>query len=121
MVCAHVHNYQRFTRDLRGGQQLSYIVAGSGGYWNLHYVQKQPNGNQIEVPFKMPDVDGVTLENYSDDHHGFLRITVSQKKITGEYCIVPRPQDSWRAPAKKVDGFEIDLQKHTVISTPTVP
>ena len=68
---AHVHNYQRFTRRL-GDQQVPYIVAGAGGYWNLHHMQTDLDGNQIEVPFKIPCRKDVDLENYCDNHYGYL-------------------------------------------------
>jgi hypothetical protein len=32
LLCGHAHLYQRFTRVMKSGQQVPYIVAGSGGY-----------------------------------------------------------------------------------------
>jgi len=32
VISGHAHLYQRFTRNLPGGQQSPYIVAGSGGF-----------------------------------------------------------------------------------------
>jgi acid phosphatase type 7 len=112
VFAAHVHNYQRFTRVLHE-RQIPYIVAGAGGYWNLHYMQKDPDGSQIEVPCQLPDADA-TLENYCDNRHGFMRIRITQKKLIGEYYAVSRPQESWRQDPERRDSFEIDLQKHSL-------
>ena len=32
LLCGHAHLYQRFTRVMKGGKEVPYIVAGSGGY-----------------------------------------------------------------------------------------
>ncbi len=113
VFAGHVHNYQRFTRSLNG-RNVPYIVAGAGGYWNLHYMIK-PQGQPIQTPYQMspPDTD-VTLESYCDDHHGYMLMTVTAQTLKGEYYSVPRPQDSWRAPAVLVDSFTLDLAQHTV-------
>ena len=113
VMTGHVHNYQRFTRSV-DGRQVPYIVAGAGGYWHLHYMAKDANGNPLPKPWPTPDPD-VTLENYVDDRHGFLRLTVDAKSLKGEYVTVPRPQESWRnGPVATADTFTIDLAKHTV-------
>lgn len=107
----HVHNYQRFTQKLDDGKTLPYIVAGAGGYWNLHKVGTKA------APVQVPNsdfFDGVTLENFCDDRHGFLRITIDStaKTLTGEYFTVPRLQESWSEPAVLFDTFVIDLNQH---------
>lgn len=110
VLTGHVHNYQRFTRQLDGAS-IPYIVAGGGGYWHLHEVIRQDNGEKITTPFPISDM-GVTLENYCDDRHGFLRFEVTAQTITGTYFAVPRPQESWSAPATPVDTFTLDLKTH---------
>lgn len=110
VFAAHVHNYQRFTREI-AQRHIPYIVAGAGGYWHLHYMAKQPDGSKTPIPFKMPD-GPLTLENYCDDRHGFLRLLVTPKAISGEYFACPRPQESWRGQAERIDGFVLDLQSH---------
>jgi acid phosphatase type 7 len=106
---AHVHNFQRFTRKF-GDRRVPYIVAGAGGYPNLHHMQQR----HIELPFNLPDRDDTTLENYCDDRHGFLRLQVSSEQIAGEYYAVSRPQEPWRQPPLKIDSFEFDLRKHSL-------
>ncbi len=110
VFAAHVHNYQRFTREI-AQRHIPYIVAGAGGYWHLHYMAKQPDGSKTPVPFKMPD-GPLTLESYCDDRHGFLRLMVTPKQISGEYFACPRPHESWRGQAERIDGFVLDWHTH---------
>jgi hypothetical protein len=115
ILTGHVHNYQRFTRKMDNGNEIPYIVAGAGGYWNLHKVETKAK------PVYVPNdsfFDNVVMENFCDDRHGFLRITIentnTERTITGEYFTVPRPQESWSAAAELFDYFTIDLKSHTV-------
>ena len=109
IFAGHVHNYQRLTKVLSDETQIPYIVAGAGGYHNLHHVKKV-NGQAMVTPVMFEDTDGdpVTLERYSDDHHGFLRIEVTDALVTGRYYTVPRPQEPFSKPNKLVDYFEFD-------------
>lgn len=109
VFAGHVHNYQRFTRKYND-REIPYIVAGAGGYWHLHAMLK-PQGTPIQAPYSFPDL-GVTLEKYCDDRHGYLLMEVSAQALKGSYFTVPRPQDSWSAPAQLLDSFTLDLQAH---------
>jgi hypothetical protein len=110
VFAGHVHNYQRFTRAIVG-RQIPYIVAGAGGYWHLHYMQKNPDGTPLRVPFEVEP--GTTLESYSDDRHGFLRLEVTDQVLTGTYTTVPRPQESWRnGPVQVLDSFTLNWREH---------
>ena len=111
VFAGHVHNYQRFTRTIQG-RTVPYIVAGAGGYWNLHYMLKV-QGAPIQPPYAFPDM-GVTLEQYCEDRHGYLLMEVDGKTLKGSYFSVPRPQEPWRNPAQLVDSFTLDLQKHQI-------
>jgi hypothetical protein len=115
VLTGHVHNYQRFTRKLENGNDLPYIVAGAGGYWHLHQVETKADPVYVPNNSFFP---GVILEEYSDDRHGFLRMTIEKTSttriLTGEYFTVPRPQESWSAPAQLYDYFTIDLDTHKV-------
>ena len=109
VFAGHVHNYQRFTRSLNS-RDVPYIVAGAGGYWNLHYMQKV-NGAAIQAPYQIPGED-VTLASYCDNYHGYLLMEVDKQTLKGQYYSVPRPQASWNAPAQLVDSFTLNLQTH---------
>lgn len=109
VLTGHVHNYQRFSAPL-GGKHIPFIVAGAGGYHNLHYV---PN-NLPKPPVKVRGLPGVTLHSWCDDRHGFLRLEVhaGTRSIVGRYTSVPRPHESWRhGPTQVVDRFTHQLSR----------
>jgi acid phosphatase type 7 len=113
VLTAHVHNYQRFTRRL-GDREVPYIVAGAGGYWHLHYMAKDDQGQPLKLPWQTPEAD-VRLDAYCEDRHGYLRVTVTDTSLKGEYITVPRPQESWRrGPVATADSFELDLRRHVI-------
>jgi hypothetical protein len=61
------------------------------------------------------------MENQCDNRHGFLRLLVSPKNISGEYWATPRPQEPWRDPAQRIDGFNLDLQSHKLTKGTNLP
>jgi hypothetical protein len=102
----HVHNYQRFTRPYQG-REIPYIVAGGGGYHNLHRLPSN-DGSPIQAPYEPPDVDA-TLQAYVDREYGFMRLTVSSGSIKGEYVAV----DAKGGGATQVaDTWTLDLDSH---------
>lgn len=108
VLSGHVHNYQRFSVPREGGS-LTYLVAGAGGYPNLHSMA-HVDGAPPPTPWLDPGT-GATLEAYNKEHrHGFLRLTVTRTQINGAYTTVPRPQESWsEGPVTEIDTFTIDL------------
>ncbi len=101
IVSGHVHNYQRFSREMTDPQtgkkrSVPYIVAGAGGYADdarsLHKLQKDLGLNDKKKPHKLPvktTLPGVELQNFNEAEPGFLRVTVNQKQILFEYFLVP--------------------------------
>jgi acid phosphatase type 7 len=67
------------------------------------------------VTFDDKESDPVTLERYSDDHHGFLRLEVTEKLITGRYYTVPRPQEPFSKGNQLIDYFEFDWKQKKYI------
>jgi hypothetical protein len=108
VFAGHVHNYQRFTRAFRG-REIPFVVAGAGGYHNLHQVAG-PNG-ALRTPFR-PSGEEATLESYCDDRHGYMRLTVTAKTLTGEYFAVA-DEDPVRA--ERTDSFTLDLGQHRLV------
>jgi calcineurin-like phosphoesterase family protein len=108
VLTGHVHNYQRFSVPTNG-KTLTYIVAGAGGYPNLH-TMAHVDGAPPPTPWLDPGT-GATLESYNKEmRHGFLRLTVTKTKIEGVYTTVPRPQESWSSgPVQQIDTFSIAL------------
>jgi 3',5'-cyclic AMP phosphodiesterase CpdA len=67
----HAHVYERFTRR-RDGREIPHIVAGAGGYPELH-----PLGEGVPpLPATFAGVDDVTLDACVDTAHGFMTVTV---------------------------------------------
>lgn len=112
VLTGHVHNYQRFTRQFEGWD-IPYIVAGSGWYHNLHRLNPF-YGENVVVPYKMPNVDNLTLESYLCGPFGFTSINVTEYTITGQYNIVPNSKDMWSDTYRVADKFQMDLETHKV-------
>jgi hypothetical protein len=110
VFASHVMNYQRFTRRTRG-RDVPFVIAGAGGYPRLHPMPKQGNGAPLQVPFRMPNLD-VTLENYCNTQHGFLRVTITRRMLKGEYFTVPTGPGVSRGSATNEDTFAVDLARH---------
>ena len=110
VFAGHVHNYQRFTRTLNG-RAIPYIVAGAGGYYNLHTMQ-QVQGAPITTPYPLPNEEGVVLESFCDDHHGYLLLKVDSQTLSGQYFAVPTIKDPANTPARQTDAFTLNLTTH---------
>jgi hypothetical protein len=112
VLAGHVHNYQRLTKKRSDGTEVPYLVTGAGGYHNLHHIMLVDGEHMIPpVDFKDKGNDTVTLERYSADHHGFMRLEITDKLITGRYYTVPRPQESFSKGSQLWDYFEFDWHK----------
>ncbi len=98
----HAHLYQRFTRKLPGGQQLPYLIAGSGGY-----AATPEKGKPPRIPLTVGDH---TLEIAPIVDFGYLTIetdgktylSASFKTADAKTGVTPR------------DGVKVDLVHHTV-------
>jgi predicted MPP superfamily phosphohydrolase len=104
VLSGHVHDYQRFTREL-DGKKIAYVVIGNSGYHNLHHLAKGAKpGDEVG--------DGVTFEYGDASEYGFLAFTASAGKLAASYTGVhpgtmPDGSDSKATPGK--DVFEIPL------------
>jgi hypothetical protein len=122
ILAGHVHNYQRLTKTLANGQQVPYLVTGAGGYYHLHNIMKVDGDHMIPpVVFDDHEGDPVTLERYSADHHGFMRMEVTDKLITGRYYEVPRDHEPFSKGNQLLDYFEFDwrAKKYVPNTLPT--
>jgi hypothetical protein len=76
------------------GKQVPYIVAGNGGYHNLHRFAKGTNpGEELAA--------GVTFEYGDDRRYGFLKLTIDGQTGKGEYIAVK--------PGEMPDGSEAQV------------
>src|SRR5579883_1575606 len=112
VFAGHVHNYQRYTRA-QANREIPYIVAGAGGYWHLHAMAKDPQGNPLPTPYPVPGTD-VTLVSYCADRHGYLLMEATPTTLKGSYYAVPQPQSS-SDPASLLDSFTLDWRAHKVV------
>ncbi len=119
VMSGHVHNYQRFTRQV-AGRDLPYIVAGGGGYFNLYKVQSNADGTPLEVPVAMAE-PGITLENYCDDRHGYMLMTFTEGSITGEYYAVNESNQPNPGQPNRIDNFTVDIKKHRLTASKRRP
>jgi acid phosphatase type 7 len=113
ILSGHVHNYQRYTRRV-AGRDLPYVVAGGGGYFNIYKMQSNPDGSPLKVPMSMAE-PGLTLENYWDDSHGYMKMRFESGKIVGEYYAVAEANQPNPGQATQVDAFAVDLEQHKVV------
>jgi hypothetical protein len=116
VLAGHVHDYQRFTRTIPhngSNRQLPYIVAGMGGYWHLHTMAS--DAQAATLPWTLPSHNDVQLDAWTDDRHGFVRMTATPGQLSGTFFTVPRPQEPWSDPAQTADSFTLDLATHTLV------
>ena len=114
VFAGHVHNYQRFSvNDAHGHGLTPFIVAGHGGYHNLHKMARS-NGQDLVTPYRAPNDPGVVLESYVDDRFGFLRLEISGDEIDLRCMTVPRPQESWSKPPRLYDRMRYNWRKRTI-------
>lgn len=107
----HVHNYQRFHKKYNDGKVLPFIVAGAGGFDELHALA-DPCGPSMNADSEL--LNPVSLENYCDNKHGFLKIEIEKTPfsfaITGGYYTIPSPGlGNEDQEAMLFDSFKLDL------------
>jgi predicted phosphodiesterase len=107
----HVHDYQRFNKTYPDGKVVPFIVAGAGGYADLHRIA---DPGDPEFPDGSKLLDDVILQNYCDDAHGFLKIKLKKENeglfLTGEYYTIPRELDN-NGKAALYDTFEVKVER----------
>jgi len=105
----HVHNYQRFSRHYADGSMVRFIVAGAGGYDDLHSLVIEGDNN-FAADSNL--TEQVRLEQFCDNRHGFLKITLEKAGnavlLTGEYFSIPHEiGPGEKATSILTDKFEI--------------
>ncbi len=114
----HVHNYQRFSRSAANGVDIPYIVAGAGGYADLHRVAAMDDPRVAPLPY---DRHPVRLEAFCDDAFGFLAIAVEKGPegliLVGSYYTLPTDiANSPDAAPTLFDRFELSLKRDQGVS-----
>ncbi len=108
----HVHNYQRFSVTGADGRVTPFVVAGQGGYHNLHRMVAV-GGKPIMTPYAVDAT--TTLESCCDDRFGFMRLEVSASELSVETYAVPRPQERWSTPPQLIDRLRLDWKAGKIL------
>jgi hypothetical protein len=112
VLTGHVHDYQRFSASLYNKKNVPFIVAGAGGYnKRLHVIGKvfhdAKSANKLPVQIQG---EPERLENFNDSDHGYLRVTVTKKKIILDYVAVPDPSANPKdAYLKPYDSVQVSI------------
>ncbi|MBV9304230.1 MAG: metallophosphoesterase [Acidobacteriaceae bacterium] len=98
VMTAHVHNYQRIERAVSDTITLPFLVAGHGGYYNLHKLNSSVGTTDSST--------GAHLVAADDRHWGYTTLTADANNISGTMTTVPNagettapPTDSFSYPA----------------------
>jgi hypothetical protein len=122
-LSGHAHNYQRFARSIRFGNQqyeVPFIVCGDAGH-NVNRLVQGKAGQPPREPHFGADVHylenkpavtstGLILKHYDDTNYGYLRITVDKQTLAIGFHLV----NPGRLPQSGVDMVTVDLASHTV-------
>lgn len=107
----HVHNYQRFSKNYADGKTVPFIVAGAGGFDELHSLA-DPYAASYNTESEL--LDQVELENYCEHQHGFLKIAIEKTPFSftikgNYYTINTANNENELTEASLFDQFTIDL------------
>ncbi|HLH05521.1 MAG TPA: metallophosphoesterase [Bryobacteraceae bacterium] len=94
VLTGHVHNYQRVEKVLTGASPTPFLVAGLGGYYNLHKLNASPGTTDSTTGAKLIAAD--------DQHWGYVTLTVDAKTISGIATTVPNSGESGNS---QIDSF----------------
>lgn len=113
----HVHNYQRFTRSYADGSSVPFVVAGAGGYVDLHKVATK---DEPTVKPLLLDEGDVLLQAFCENRYGFLKLNVQRAaeglSITGEYYVLPEQIDEKvaRVEPELFDKFVVPINRSII-------
>jgi hypothetical protein len=82
VLAGHVHDYQRIEKTIAPSVPTPFIVAGNGGYHNLHALHSKAGD-------VAPDT-GAVLRYGNDTTWGFLNLVIDGKTISGTSTQVDR-------------------------------
>lgn len=81
VLSGHVHDYQRIEQNIAPGGPTPFIVAGNGGYHNLHQIHSKVGTVATDTKAKLV-YEAVTW--------GYLTLTIDKKNITGQSTEIDR-------------------------------
>jgi hypothetical protein len=107
VLSGHVHDYQRIEQTIAPSGPTPFIVAGNGGYHNLHAIHSNPGD-------KAPDTGAIL--KYGAECWGFMTLTIDKKTISGVTTEVDRNGN-----VKDGDSFSYSAKPVTLKTPKTVP
>jgi hypothetical protein len=109
VLAGHVHDYQRIEKTIAPSVPTPFIVAGNGGYHNLHALHSKAGD-------VAPDT-GAVLRYGNDTTWGFLTLVIDGKTISGSSTQVDR-----NGKLSRGDSFSYPVEPVTVAkkSVPTL-
>jgi 3',5'-cyclic AMP phosphodiesterase CpdA len=127
VLSGHVHNYQRFTREVKNGKgkgrEIPYLVAGAGGVANtprrIHKMEADARG-LVGKPLDVESGAGgkVTLKHFNQTDAGFLQVTVTaDRKLTFAYFAQALDPNE-EPPARHDDTITVDCEAAKVTDGP---
>jgi hypothetical protein len=107
-LSGHVHGFELIFREYKG-RDVPYIICGTGGFNDDAHVQQN---------FRLPAPlgGGFSLAQFFDFQYGYMRMTVDENWLTGEYIGVARRQAGAPAQPSVLESFNLDLKKHLTSS-----
>jgi len=137
VLTGHVHNYQRINRVIGGGEPVPFLVAGNGGYHNLHRLavdkgtnttpehpvhkshpsakhgRKKAGGSAVAPVVTDPDTQA-ELQYGDDKNWGYVTLTIDKEHIHGSYTSVDKDGNV----TKDADTFTASASQRTLTSGP---
>jgi hypothetical protein len=107
-LSGHVHGFELFVREYKG-HEIPYIVCGTGGFNDDAHVTES-----IRLPAQFDG--GFSLAQFFNFQYGYMRVTVDEDWLTGEYVGVATRHASALPQTGVLDSFNVDLKKHMVSS-----
>jgi hypothetical protein len=98
VLTGHVHNYQRIERGILKDQPTAFLVAGHGGYHNLHHISVNDGTTDADT--------GAKLIMGERKRYGYVTLSIDNKKISGTMTAV----DKNETVQANADKFEYSAQ-----------
>jgi hypothetical protein len=124
-LSAHAHNYQRYTRTVKLGDEtydVPFLVCGDGGH-NVDPLMIGRKGHPAQAPEFGADVSyldqtrtldgkGLILEKYDQSYYGYLKVIVDEEQLRIGYHQVGAASLA----QSRFDLVTVDLKTHTMVS-----
>lgn len=108
VLAGHVHDYQRIEQTIAPNIPTPFIVAGNGGYHNLHALHSKAGD-------VAPDT-GAVLRYGNDKTWGFLTLVIDSKTISGSSTQVDK-----NGKVSRGDSFSYPVAPVTITNKKNLP